>query len=71
MVEKRKRMHQDFLKGKPAKDKHFLKTVIPYTAVVEKMGLYREPVPRYKPRSMAALAYSELWKELKKRISSV
>ncbi len=63
MVEKRKRIHRDIMchfKGR----KQVLSNVIPYVTDVERMGLYRQPVPAYRPNSRAGLAYSELWHEL-------
>ncbi len=70
MVESRKKMHKDTLEQKQG-DKRFLKTVIPYSAVVEKMGIRREPLPRFGHGSRAALAYENLWREIKalKKIS--
>jgi cellulose biosynthesis protein BcsQ len=63
MVEGRKTMHREIREEKLS-DERFLKTVIPYSAVVEKMGLFREPVPCFRGRSAAALAYAELWREI-------
>jgi cellulose biosynthesis protein BcsQ len=67
MVEKRKKMHQQTLENL-RKDPHILKTMIPYAADVEKMGIYREPVFEFKPRSRAAEAYEALWKEIKENL---
>lgn len=66
MVERRKKMHSEIVGKRYEREKRFLKSVIPYSVVVEKMGIYREPVARFAPDSNAALAYSNLWKELKK-----
>ncbi len=69
MVERRKKMHKEIV-GKPhPRKKKLLKTVIPYSVVVEKMGIHREPVARFAPDSNAALAYASLWNELKKFMS--
>ena len=35
----------------------FLNSRIPYLSDIEKMGLYREPVVCYRPRSVAAQSY--------------
>lgn len=64
MVENRKKMHQDTLERKQG-DNRFLKTVIPYSAVVEKMGVHREPLPRFDHNSRATQAYEDLWREIK------
>lgn len=63
MVEKRKTMHQQICAEK-LPDKQFFKTLIPYSAVVEKMGIHREPVLRYARTSAAAQAYQDLWREI-------
>jgi cellulose biosynthesis protein BcsQ len=68
MVEKRKKMHKEIVVQKHPREKKFLKTVIPYSVVVEKMGIHREPVSCYAPDSSAALAYTSLWNEIKRRI---
>ena len=63
MVEKRKKMHQEMVQQFKGR-KRILHTSIPYLADIEKMGIYREPVPVYSPKSVAGLAYTELWKEI-------
>ena len=65
MVEKRKNIHRDMMlrfKGR----KRILKMSIPYLAEVEKMGIYRQPLPAFLPNSVAGRAYSDLWLELQK-----
>jgi chromosome partitioning protein len=66
MVEYRKKMHQTFLESMQQDFPGFLKTPIPYSSVVEKMGIYREPVPARYPESRAGQAYTALWKEITK-----
>ncbi len=68
MVEKRKNMHRDIISTMPSKEKKFLDTRIPYTSDVEKMGIYRDPLPEFQPRSPASLSYMDLWNEIKKFI---
>lgn len=68
MVEKRKIIHRDIIESKPRGDRRFLKTVIPYSAVVEKMGLNRNPVVYHQPGTAASRAYRSLWKEVKRRM---
>lgn len=63
MVDKRKAMHKSILEEYSAK-KVFLKNYIPYSSVVEKMGLERAPLLSYSKRSAPALAYRDLWFEL-------
>ena len=67
MVEKRKKMHWELMR-KLIKNKGVLPALIPYLADIEKMGIYRQPVSAALPRSIAAAAYSDLWREVRKRI---
>ena len=63
MAEKRKKMHNELMQamvGKPG----VLSTVIPYSADVERMGVYRQPVGAALPGSAAAVAYQGLWQEI-------
>ncbi len=66
MAERRKSMHLSVI-AKYSKYKLFLKTIIPYMAEVEKMGITRKPVGAEKRNSIAAAAYERLWKEVEKR----
>ena len=68
MVERRKKMHRDIIAQKLPREKNFLKSVIPYSVVVEKMGIHREPVARYAPDSTAASAYASLWAEIRRHL---
>lgn len=65
MVEKRKKMHVETMSELTVKDGRFLKTAIPYSVVVEKMGVHRQPVACFSGSSTAAKAYQGLWDELK------
>lgn len=69
MVEKRKKMHMDLMRT-TQDQAGMLQTVIPYSADIERMGLYRQPVAAALPRSNAALAYERLWNEIKNHITS-
>jgi cellulose biosynthesis protein BcsQ len=64
MVEKRKKMHQDIMADISQKKEPYLKTIIPYAADIEKMGLHRKPIFLFRGSSLAAKAYRSLWKEL-------
>ena len=63
MVEKRKKIHQEMLERFKGR-KRILHTSIPYLADIEKMGIYRQPVPLFSPKSAAGLAYTNLWQEI-------
>jgi len=65
MVETRKTLHQDTIAKVREEGGNILKGQIPYRSDVEKMGIYREPVPVSRPHSESAQAYIELWDEIK------
>jgi hypothetical protein len=44
-----------------------LRSYIPYSSDVEKMGLRREPLVAYAPRSAVGHAFKLLWSELQNR----
>jgi len=64
MVDRRKKMHREIVDGGGEGPFRFLKTSIPYSSVVEKMGVHRSPLDIYAPRSAAAVAFRMLWTEL-------
>jgi cellulose biosynthesis protein BcsQ len=68
MVERGKTLHRTVMQETLGHDHRFLQTVIPYTSDIEKMGLHREPVGAFAPRSTGALAYVALWQELQSRL---
>ena len=61
MVDRRKSLHREVV----AQGHDMLRTQVPYASDVERMGLQREPVALYAPRSPAAQAYDELWREIR------
>lgn len=65
MVEIRKSLHRDIMEETIHSDSAFLKSYIPYSSDIEKMGIHREPVLCFKKTSKASKAYNELWKEIK------
>lgn len=65
MVEKRKRIHQETLQSALDGWDRCLSSQIPFTSDIEKMGIHREPVACFRPRSKAAMAYQQLWLEVK------
>ncbi len=66
MVEIRKNMHKDSIETLKKQYPYFLESRIPYSSFVEKMGIYREPVGCFSPRSVPARQYEALWAEVKK-----
>lgn len=66
MAERRKSMHTSVM-AKYGKYTLFMKTVIPYLAEVEKMGVLRKPVGAAQRKSPATEAYERLWKEVARK----
>jgi len=64
MVEGRKVLHRKVIERFRNERSPFLESVIPYSADVERMGIYRQPLPCFRPSGKASLAYEALWKEL-------
>ena len=69
MAEKRKKMHLETMQGLAGKP-GVLASVIPYSADVERMGVFRQPLGAALPASMAAKAYESLWHEIRERVAA-
>jgi chromosome partitioning protein len=63
MFDKRKKLHIQTVEELLLKSETFA-TMIPYSSDIERMGLYREPVIATKPKSIGAVAYRGLWREI-------
>ena len=69
MVDSRKRMHREVMARFLAERPGMLRTVIPLAADVERMGQTRAPLEEFAPRGSAAVAFRELWKEIRERLA--
>jgi cellulose biosynthesis protein BcsQ len=65
MVEIRKNMHKDSMEALKKEYPFFLESRIPYSSIVEKMGIHRQPVGSFSPRSIPTQQYRALWGEVK------
>jgi chromosome partitioning protein len=68
MVDGRKRLHREVMEQLAADDAGVLQTAIPAAADVERMGVHRMVIAEFAPRSRAARAYEELWREVRARV---
>lgn len=68
MVDRRKSLHKEILASFPDSHPETLETCIPYSSIVERMGIERAPVAAYAPRSAPAQAYAALWREIEGRL---
>lgn len=67
MVDRRKRLHREIMEQMPL-EQDMLTSHIPYASDVERMGVFRAPVQDFAAKSAAALAYRELWGEVRSRL---
>ncbi len=65
LVDKRKKMHNEFVATMSRDFKGILQNPIPSLSDIERMGVERQPVPAFAPRSQAAKCYRALWREVK------
>ena len=65
MVDRRKRHHQEIIKGLSSERPDLARTVIPSLSLIERMSTERAPVAVFAPRSEPARAYRALWSELR------
>ena len=64
MVEARKLMHRQVITEMLKSKNTVIKSYIPYSAAVEKMGFYRAPVTWRYPDIAPSEAFKKLWREL-------
>lgn len=64
MVDRRKALHREVTSATSDLVEPMLQTRIPYSSVVEQMGIRRAPLATFAASSAAALAYDRLWSEI-------
>ncbi len=69
MVDARKRLHRDVMEEIARGHEGVLETAIPAASDVERMGVHRNVVAEFAPRSRAARAYEDLWREVEGRLA--
>jgi cellulose biosynthesis protein BcsQ len=68
MVIEGNELHREVMQTVPARYEGFLDSAIPYMPLIERMGVYREPVSAHSPDSEADLAYRALWSDVRTRV---
>jgi chromosome partitioning protein len=68
MVDRHKKMHLELMTRVVREFNGVLKSLIPYLAQIEKMGIHREPVAVYSPGSVASKSYQNLWNKIQESI---
>ena len=70
MVDGRKRLHREVMESLSAEFDEVLATAVPAASDVERMGSERTVVEHFAPRGRAALAYRDLWREIRERLAA-
>ncbi len=70
MVDRRKKMHNELMATVSKEFNGVLQSHIPYLSQIEKMGIQREPVAAFSPKSVASKSYQNLWEEVRTIIFS-
>ncbi|WP_347882133.1 ParA family protein [Cobetia sp. 3AK] len=68
LVDRRKTLHKDVMESLKQDHPLQLSGHIPYSSIVERMGIERKPVPVFSRNSAPAASYRELWKEVGQRL---
>ena len=69
MVQQKKTLHRETMKRMRRNHKRFLRSTIPFSTDIEKMGIHRAPALSYAGRKSAAHAYHDVWAELESMIA--
>ncbi len=70
MVDRRKKLHKVLMATISKTFSNVLQSDIPYLSMIEKMGVYREPVTAFSPGSTASRAYQQLWENIQDTLFS-
>lgn len=69
MIDRRRATHRRLMNELTPADNGLLPTAIPLSVDVEAMGIHRQPVSHYAPRSKATEAYRSLWQDISERLT--
>ncbi len=67
MVQNSKKLHKETMLTLRKNYKSLLKSYIPFSSEIEKMGVHRAPVLTYAGKDSAANAYDKIWSEIEQR----
>jgi cellulose biosynthesis protein BcsQ len=67
MVDKRKRLHRGLVTGFSTEHPELMRSYIPYSSDIERMGEHRSPVQAYASQTAGARAFRALWRALCER----
>ena len=69
LVDRRRSLHAELIAAARAQFPHILATELPDWSEIERMSVRRVPLPASAPHSAAALLYTQLWAEVRERLS--
>ena len=69
LVDRRKTLHKDVMESLKQDYPLQLSGYIPYSSVVERMGIERKPIGTFSRNSSPAVSYRSLWQEIGQRLS--
>jgi len=69
LVDRRKTLHKDVMESLKQDYPLQLSGCIPYSSVVERMGIERKPIGTFSRNSSPAVSYRSLWQEIGQRLS--
>ncbi|CAB5135127.1 ParA-like protein [Olavius algarvensis associated proteobacterium Delta 3] len=70
MVDGRKALHRDLMELVLNEFNGALQILIPYLSQIERMGIERQPVVAFSPKSAASKSYENLWSKVRETILS-
>lgn len=70
MTDRRKSLHRQICETAEGRPFPFLMSEVPYSSLVEQMGIHRAPLFTFARRSAPAEAYRALWSEVRQRIAA-
>lgn len=68
MVQKQKQLHRSTIERMQDETPRMLRTHIPFSSDIERMGEHRSPVNRISPKTPGAVAYLALWDEVFRKL---
>ncbi|MFG1489388.1 ParA family protein, partial [Oceanospirillum sp. HFRX-1_2] len=71
MVQRQKQLHKSTVERMQGETPRLLKTQIPFSTDIEKMGEHRAPVSCFAARSAGGQAYEELWQEISRKLKKL
>lgn len=67
MVQKSKKLHKETMLTLRKNYKSLLKSHIPFSTEIEKMGIHRAPVSTFAGKDFATAAYQDIWNEIEQK----